>query len=298
MANEELLAETVRLTTCVEALASLAAYARIDAEGLEADPLVRTLLAKIAAEVLGGEKEIVPSDVAPAVGMARAFLRAAVDQVDDPGRRGNWAVVDPQLLQGLGRLSGAIATAIRAAEDELEDLSAMLRSPGAAILDVGTGTGWLSIALAQTYPSAHVVGLDLFDTALELARQNVIAEGLTGRVELRLQDVTALTEEQAYDVIWLPLPFLPREVVEPAMSAARRALKPGGWVLPGMFAGPPDRLSQLLLDLRTVRSGGHPWSPEQIIDLMTTGGFSQAREVPRTWAAPVRLYAGRRDYSG
>ncbi len=229
--------------------------------------------------------------------MARAFLRAAVDLVDDPGRRGNWAVVDPQLLQGMGRLSGAIATAIRAAEDDLEDLSAMLRSPGAALLDVGTGTGWLSIALAQTYPSARVVGLDLFETALELARQNVASEGLAGRVELRLQDVTQLAEENIYDVIWLPLPFLPRDVVEPAMSAARRALKPGGWLLPGMFAGPPDRLSQLLLDLRTVRSGGHPWSPKEIVDLITGGGLGEAREVPRTWAAPVRLYAGRRDYS-
>jgi SAM-dependent methyltransferase len=297
MANAKLLAETVRLTTCVEALASLAAYARIDAEGLDADPLVRTLLADIASEVLRGETEISPSDVAPAVGMARAFLRAATDLVEDPGRRGNWAVVDPQLLQGLGRLSGAIATAIRAAEDELEDLSAMLRSPGAAILDVGTGTGWLSIALAQNYPTAHVVGLDLFDTALELAHQNVISEGLAGRVELRLQDVTALTQEQAYDVIWLPLPFLPRDVVAPAMSAARRALKPGGWLLPGMFAGPPDRLSQLLLDLRTVRSGGHPWSPEEIVDLITSAGFGEAREVARTWAAPVRLYAGRRHHS-
>jgi hypothetical protein len=64
-----------------------------------------------------------------------------------------------------------------------------------------------------------------------------------------------------------------------------------------MFAGPPDRLSQLLLDLRTVRSGGHPWSPEEIVDLMTSAGFGEAREVARTWAAPVRLFAGRLRHS-
>jgi hypothetical protein len=64
--------------------------------------------------------------------------------------------------------------------------------------------------------------------------------------------------------------------------------------LPGTFTGPGDRLSELLTDLRTVRSGGHPWRPEEIIDLMATAGLADAQEIPRTWPAPVRLYAGLR----
>ncbi len=295
MADEHLLAHTVRLTSSVDALAALAAFARIETEGLPADPLVRSLLAAIAGEILGEEIGVSAAGAGPAVGMARAMLRSAVDLVDDPGRRGDWAVVDPVLLQGVGRLSGAIVGAVQAAEGRLDGLATMLGASDAAILDVGTGTGWLAIALARAYPQAHVVGLDLFDTALDLARRNVIAEGLDGRVELRRQDVVALDDEAVYDAIWLPLPFLPREIVPAAIAASTRALKPGGWLLPGMFAGPGDRLSQLLLDLRTARSGGHPWTPQQVVDLVSDGGLSAAGEVPRTWAAPVRLYAGRKN---
>jgi SAM-dependent methyltransferase len=294
MGRDPLLAETVRLTASVEALAALAAYARVQADGLKVDPLVGSMLAEIAEELLGSQTQISPDAVAPAVGMARAFLRTALDLVEDPVRRGDWAVVDPQLLQGVGRLSGAIAGAFRAAENDLEDLATMLASPGAAILDVGTGTGWLAIALARTYPAARVVGIDVFDTALELARQNLAEEGVTDRVQLRLQDVVDLAEEQVYDTIWLPLPFLPRDVVAPAITAARRALKPGGWLLAGIFAGPDDRLSQLLLDLRTVRSGGHPWSSYEITDLFAGGGLREGHEVPRSWVPPARLFAGRR----
>ena len=299
MGSDSLLAHTVRLTSSVDALAALAAYARVETEGIQVDPLVRSLLEQIAHEILGDDTDITTAAAAPSVGMARAFLRSAVELVDDPGRRGNWAVVDPLLLQGVGKLSGAIAGAFRSAESELDGLAAMLNTPGATILDVGTGTAWLSIALARTYPMAHVVGLDLFDTALTLARQNVIDEGLTERVELRLQDVTELTDQQTFDVIWLPFPFLPPEIVPTAIRAAARALKPGGWLLPGIFAGPPDHLSQLLLDLRTVRSGGYPWTPQEIIELLTEGGLTEAREVTQTWVAPVRLFAGRSaDVSG
>jgi hypothetical protein len=65
-------------------------------------------------------------------------------------------------------------------------------------------------------------------------------------------------------------------------------------VLPGTFAGPDDRLSALLVDLRIVRSGGHPWRADELAAAMTAAGFDDVGEVARTWAAPVRLFAGRR----
>jgi hypothetical protein len=43
-----------------------------------------------------------------------------------------------------------------------------------------------------------------------------------------------------------------------------------------------------------VRSGGHPWQPAELLDLLRDAGLSGVPEVPRSWAAPVRLYAGRR----
>jgi 2-polyprenyl-3-methyl-5-hydroxy-6-metoxy-1,4-benzoquinol methylase len=293
MAADALMTRAVELGVATDALAALAAHVRIETEGLPADPAVRAVLADVAAELLGGTG-VAPAAAAQVVGLARTWLRQAVDLVDDPGRSGGWERVDERLLQSIGRLSMGIAGAVRAAETALPGLAEALARPGATLLDVGTGTGWLAIALAQAYPHLHVTGIDLFEPALDLAQVNRADAGLTDRIELRLQDAAALDETGAYDVVWLPMPFLRRDAVPEVLRAACRALRPGGWLLPGTFAGGPDRLGQLLTDLRTVRSGGHPWQPAELLDLLRDAGLDDVTEVPRTWAAPVRLYAGRR----
>lgn len=161
-------------------------------------------------------------------------------------------------------------------------------------LDIGTGTGWLAIAMARANPRLSVVGIDIFPPAAELARANVQREDLAERVDIRLLNATALPADEQFDAIWLPLPFLPKSVVQEVLPAAIGALRPGGWILPGTFTGPGDPLSELLTDLRTVRSGGHPWSAAEIVALLDGTGLTQAQEIPRSWAAPVRLYAGQR----
>jgi SAM-dependent methyltransferase len=284
----------VRLSTSLEALAALAAHIRLESEGLESDPRVRDLLAKVAGEVLGEGASVSGSAGAPVVGMTLALLRQAAELVENPGRSGSWEQVDEGLLQGYGRLSAAIVDAVQAAEGQLDGLRERLHASGSAFLDVGTGTAWLAIAMARRYPALDVVGMDIFGPALDLARRNLTAEGMEDRVTLQLQDVTTMAVDEAFDAIWLPLPFLPADVVPPALDACTRALRPGGWVLPGTFAGPPDRLSQLLLDVRTVRAGGHPWREDELLAVVAGAGFTDVCEVPRTWAAPVRLYAGRR----
>jgi 2-polyprenyl-3-methyl-5-hydroxy-6-metoxy-1,4-benzoquinol methylase len=162
------------------------------------------------------------------------------------------------------------------------------------LLDVGTGTGWLAIALARAHPRLRVTGIDVFAPALDLAKGNLSDAGLTDRVELRLQDAGSLDEADAYDVVWLPMPFLPADIVPAVVRTGCRALRPGGWLLAGTFTGPPTRLGQLLTDLRTVRSGGHPWQPTALLGVLGEAGLQDVGEVPRAWAAPVRLYAGRR----
>ena len=293
-----LMGRAVQLGVSVDALAALAAHLRLETESLDADPEVRRLLAEIAGEVAGGPLVAGNgngnADADPVVGMTRAFLRQAAELVEHPGRGGAWDQLDEPLLQGLGRLSMAVVDSFAVAEAELDGLGERMTSDDAAFLDVGTGTGWLAVAVARRHPAARVVGLDVFQPVLDLARANVAAQSLDGRIELRFQDVTSLDEEDAYDAIWLPLPFLPRDVVGPALAASRRALRPGGWVLAGSFAGPPGRLPELLIDLRTVRAGGHPWRPEEVLPLITGQGFEAAAELPRRWAAPGRLFVGRR----
>ncbi len=293
MADQDVLKTAVRLGNSVDALAALVAHLRLETEQLPADPAVRELLATIAAELVGdGGPD--PATSAPTIGLARTFLRQASELVENPGRSGGWDQVDVPLLQSMGRLSMGISAAVLAAESRLPDLRGRLSAADARFLDVGTGTGWLAIAIAQSHPTLHVVGIDIFQPALDLARANVEGAGLADRIELRLQDAALLDERGGYDAIWLALPFLPKAVVVPIVNAAARSLKPGGWLLPGTFTGPGDRLSELLTDLRTVRSGGHPWRPEEIIDLIATAGLSDAQEIPRVWPAPVRLYAGLR----
>jgi SAM-dependent methyltransferase len=152
----------------------------------------------------------------------------------------------------------------------------------------------MAIATARTFPAARVTGIDIFEPALQLARRNVIDEGMQDRVDLKVQNAVDLDENETYDAIWLPLPFMPKAIVPQAIAAARRALRPGGWLLPGTFAGPGDHLSQMVVDLRTVRSGGHPWESSELVELLSNHDLADAHEVPRTWVAPVRLYAARR----
>jgi SAM-dependent methyltransferase len=281
----------VRLTIAMESAAALAAHLRVNAEGLDIDRQVRSLLDEIASELVEE-----PTDDGPAaqsiVGMVRAFMRQSTELVENPGRVGDWDHVDEAILQGVGRLSMAIVDAFQRATETLGGLD--LSRPGARFLDVGTGTGWLAIATARRFPSLQVTGIDIFEPALQLARRNVAAEGMSERVALTTLNAIDLDGSETYDAIWLPLPFMPKDIVPQAMAAAVRALRPGGWLLPGTFAGPGDRLSQLLIDLRTVRSGGHPWQPEDLVALLGAHGLADAQEIPRTWAAPVRLYAGRR----
>jgi ubiquinone/menaquinone biosynthesis C-methylase UbiE len=63
-------------------------------------------------------------------------------------------------------------------------------APGRA-LDLGTGTGVVALALAERYPEAEVVGIDLSPGMIEEARAKVPPE-LVGRVQFEVGDASAL----------------------------------------------------------------------------------------------------------
>ena len=65
---------------------------------------------------------------------------------------------------------------------------------GARLLDVGTGTGIIALMLAQRYPDAHVVGIDIDEGAVRQATANVLASPFSTRIHLeqtRVQDMDA-----------------------------------------------------------------------------------------------------------
>jgi len=60
---------------------------------------------------------------------------------------------------------------------------------GPRVLDVGTGSGAIALAIADEHPGARVVAVDRADEALALAGENLARTGLAGRVELRRGDL-------------------------------------------------------------------------------------------------------------
>lgn len=119
--------------------------------------------------------------------------------------------------------------------------------PGAKILDLGCGGGWLALELARN--GCHVDAYDLSPKAISLAKkmleENPFKDGF-GSVTYHLQDVSVIDlGESTYDGIsgWSAFHHMPN--VPEFMDKVFRALKPGGYVAT-MDDMPQGRLEQFL----------------------------------------------------
>jgi release factor glutamine methyltransferase len=74
------------------------------------------------------------------------------------------------------------------------------------ILDVGTGSGAIALAIADEHPGALVTGIDASADALEVARENAGRTGLS--VELALQDLRDGLPEGPWDLIVCNPPYV------------------------------------------------------------------------------------------
>lgn len=76
------------------------------------------------------------------------------------------------------------------------------------ILDVGTGSGCISIYLAQKFPDTKIVALDISEKALELAKEN--AENLNIKnVQFYKANILKVTPKNKYDVVVSNPPYIP-----------------------------------------------------------------------------------------
>ena len=77
------------------------------------------------------------------------------------------------------------------------------------VLDIGTGSGAVALAIAHEHPSVHVVGTDVQYRALEMARLNAGRLGLSGRVEFLVSDLfDDLPPGALFDVIVCNPPYI------------------------------------------------------------------------------------------
>jgi SAM-dependent methyltransferase len=144
----------------------------------------------------------------------------------------------------------ALPGALRSAPE----LDAILRRPGARILDVGCGAGWSTIALAQAYPHAQVVGVDIDAPSIEMARRNAAAQrSVPERLRFRTADAgTIAGEDSSYDAVFAfeCVHDMPRPVE--VLAATRRALRPDGIAVvmdeavAEEFTAPGDDLERLM----------------------------------------------------
>jgi release factor glutamine methyltransferase len=152
------------------------------------------------------------------------------------------------------------------------ELARKLASP--RIVDVGTGSGCIALALAKELPYAEIHAVDTSLIALEIARSNALKHGLQDRVRFQESDLlNAFSHDTArFDFVISNPPYVSDldknslqpevrdfephaalfagptgfDVIERLIPQAQRVLKHGGWLVMEIGLGQDARLKELL----------------------------------------------------
>jgi predicted RNA methylase len=203
------------------------------------------------------------------------------------GRVINWSEQSDLALLAQGRASALGARFFaEVVLPVMGDLGSRLAAPGARMLDVGTGVGALAVAFAQVFPQLHVLGIDVLDRPLDLARQNIEASDVAVRVTVRKQDVAGFTDDTGFDLAFLPAPFVARPALQAGLPRVVAALRSGGWVFVahGKFGGTPAE--DALTTLKTLVYGGTPLDDAEAFNLLRGAGLTSVRLLPTPDGAP------------
>jgi release factor glutamine methyltransferase len=125
------------------------------------------------------------------------------------------------------------------------------------IIDVGTGSGCIALAVAKELPHAEIHATDISPAALEIARANAARQELAARVRFHETDLLAGMDRRSFDFVVSNPPYVgeseedqvqlevrkfePRhavfagptglEVIERLIPQAQDVLKSGGWLV-------------------------------------------------------------------
>ena len=264
-------AELRRLGGAVEALAAIGAALRLRETGKDGHPAVQArLLEAVDALLPDTLRELDRQQISATLALVTLQFEEAMELFKNPERAPAWILRDPAMLQAQGQASRQNFRRILELAADRPRLAAALHG---RFLDVGTGVGAIALEAAEHCPELEVVGLDIWEPALALAKTNVAQSPHAARVEIRAQDVTQLNEAAAYTLAWLPAPFLSQPVAGKALDRLASALAPGGCLVVGFYGVPPDKSAAALAALRITRSGGHVWDVATLEQELRARGF-------------------------
>ena len=149
---------------------------------------------------------------------------------------------------------------------------------GCRILDAGTGSGCIALALAKELRRAEIHATDISSAALEIARINAARHQLDSRIQFQEADLLAGFEDNSFDFIVSNPPYVgeseedqvqlevrkfePRnavfagptgtEVIARLIPQAHAALKPGGWLVMEISGTIAEEVRRLLGNWKEV----------------------------------------------
>ncbi len=101
---------------------------------------------------------------------------------------------------------------------------------GARMLDIGSGSGAIAIALVRDHGAAHVTGIDVETPVCAAATGRVAAAGLSDRIDIREVTPGPLPfEDASFDVVFSKDSIIHIPDKEALAQDVFRILKPGGW---------------------------------------------------------------------
>ena len=163
-------------------------------------------------------------------------------------------IVSPAVLIPRPETEHVVEAVLALAKPQIAEQRA---SPPLRIVDLGTGSGAIAIALARELTAAEIHATDISPEALAVARANAARHGLTSRIKFHHTDLLGGFSPASFDFIVSNPPYVgeseeesvqlevrkfePRnavfagptglEVIERLIPQAQTVLRPGGWLV-------------------------------------------------------------------
>jgi SAM-dependent methyltransferase len=217
------------------------------------DPYARTfaLPADVAEALLDGDS---PFFVGTLPGFVASIAEVLPQVAGAFGSGGGvpYAAYGEGTRHGIGGLNRpAFRTGVTDWIAAMPDVAARLNGGSARVLDLGCGTGWSAIALAEAFPAAEVHGIDLDEASIVEASGHAAEHGLVDRVTFAQGDAAKPGVSGRYDLVCVFEAL--HDMADPvaALRSARELLALGGAVLIGdekvaeRFTAPGDLLERM-----------------------------------------------------